>query len=241
MASRLPGLARRREPGLRALAAALRATAFDRLRADERAWAERVEARRRELIEFPPPGSPEELQVIDFGGAVAWMSMPPVLGRFLLRLVHELAPRSSVEFGTGFGISAAYQAAALELAGVGRLVSIDVVPVWSQIARTGFAELGLMRVEAVVAEDGRAQERLIEAAAPIDYALVDSDHRENATLAALERLAPHLSPGATVVFDDVGFTSVEMQRAWRGVRAHELVRHAVRLGRFGVTVIRDHR
>ena len=132
--------------------------------------------------------------MIDFGGAVAWMSMPPVLGRFLLRLVHELAPRSSVEFGTGFGISAAYQAAALELAGAGRLVSIDVVPVWSQIARTGFAELGLMRVEAVVAEDGRAQERLIEAAAPIDYALVDSDHRENATLAALERLAPHLSP-----------------------------------------------
>ena len=45
-------------------------------------------------------------------------SMPRIWARFLMRLVGELAPRSCIELGTGFGISAMYQAAALETAGL---------------------------------------------------------------------------------------------------------------------------
>ena len=42
-----------------------------------------------------------------------------------MRLVRELRPHSCLELGTGVGVSAGYQAAAMELNGVGRLLTLD--------------------------------------------------------------------------------------------------------------------
>jgi predicted O-methyltransferase YrrM len=231
----LPRLALRRDGASRALAAALRDTALGRVPPEEREWAERIERRRRALIASAATRSGADLGVVDFAAAVEWMSVPPVLGRFLMRLVRELRPAMAVELGTGFGISGAYQGAALELNGWGRLVTIDVAAAWSGVAGEGFAALGLERVEAVVVPDAGIGDA-IAAAAPIDFALVDSDHRRAQTLSALDRLAPHLAPGAAVAFDDVGFTSSEMNQAWREIRADPRVASAARFARMGVAV-----
>jgi predicted O-methyltransferase YrrM len=237
MAQLLPRLAPRRDPTSRALAAALRTTAFGRLPPDERAWADRIERRRRELIASAPRRSPQQLGVVDFAGAVEWMSVTAVLGRFLMRLVRELAPASVVEIGTGFGFSGAYQGAALELNAHGRLLTIDVAPQWSAIAREGFDQLGLDRVEAAVLTEQIREEDLLARAAPIDLALIDSDHREAETVASFDRLLPHLAAGATVLLDDVGFTSETMKRAWASVAAKAEVDLALRFARMGVVVV----
>jgi predicted O-methyltransferase YrrM len=221
----------------RAVARALRTTSLNRIPADERAWIDRIEAWRKELADSAARPDLAELGVHDVRAAVKWMSVPPLLGRFLMRLVRELEPRSCLELGTGFGFSGAYQAAALELNRAGRLVSVDVSNLWAGIAREGFSGLGIERVEVRVGEASETLSGAIRSCAPVDYVFIDSDHQEAAMLETLETLLPNLSAGSVVVFDDVGFSIPEMERAWRKIAAHPGVAHSLRFGRMGVAVV----
>lgn len=243
MTGALAGLAGRTDRASRAVAAALGSTAFGRLPREERAWVDRIEAHRRRLpseVASIPGRDSRDLSTSERMGeassALRWMSLPPFLGRFLLRLVRELAPRSCLELGTGFGISTAYQAAALELNGEGRMLSLDVAGM-TEIAEPALARLGLSdRVELLpgLLEDTLATAR--ERSAPIDYALLDADHTEEGTVAAFDAILPALSEGAVVVVDDIDW-SPEMQAAWRAVRGHRAVSAAVDLRRLGIAVV----
>ena len=225
MASALPALAGRRDRVSLAVSTALRDTAFGRVPAEERAWVDRIETNARRIsagLEIP--------------AAVRWMSLPPVWGRFLIRLVRELAPASALELGTGFGLSTAYQAAALDLNESGRIVSFDVEDMLA-IAAPGLAGLGLeSRTELVGGDIEATLPPRLAGIAPIDYALVDHDHTAAGTLAAFDELLPRLAPGAAVLFDDIGWTA-EMRGAWAAVAARERVANTIDLRRLGVAVI----
>lgn len=251
MAGRAPWLAARRGAASRALARALWTTAVGAFSSEERAWISRIEAYRRELASdqtLTPPSFGSHSQALPGWASAAdrplavsdtssSMSIPPLECRLLVRLIGELGPRSCVELGTGFGISTAYQAAALKLNGAGGLITLDAATEWARIARRGLSGLGLngsveMRVGPI---DGTLAE-VLDAIAPIDYALLDADHTERATLQHFEALLPHLADVAVVVLDDINWTA-EMRRAWKAVRRHERVESGVGLGRLGVTVI----
>ena len=157
-------------------------------------------------------------------------------GRFLMRLVRELRPRSCLELGTGFGISGAYQAAALELGGGGgALTTLDVAAEWSTIAERGFSELGLDgRVEL---RRGKIEETLpgvLHDAGPLDYCFLDAEHTEAATVAHFDAVLPHLA--AVAVVDDI-LRNDEMRRAWRTISRRDRVSAAVGTGRMGVALI----
>ena len=166
------------------------------------------------------------------------MSLPSVWGRFLLRLVRELAPASAIELGTGFGLSTAYQAAAhgaerprggdeLRRRGHDR----DRRP------RAGEAGARQRGPSWSAAGSSRRCRRASSGHGTIDYALVDHDHTEAGTMAAFDQLLPRLAPGAVVVFDDIGWTD-EMRRAWAAVATRERRRRArSALRRLGVAVI----
>jgi predicted O-methyltransferase YrrM len=161
--------------------------------------------------------------------------MPTAWVLVLMRLVRELAPRSCVELGTGLGISTAYQAAALELNGDGRLSTLDVSPERAAIAEQGLSELGLDRAEVRV---GRIEEELAEvlgSLSPVEYALVDAEHTEEATLGYFAALIPHLAENAVVVFDDIPWTN-ELRRTWRAIRRNDRVSLGIGLGRLGIAV-----
>jgi predicted O-methyltransferase YrrM len=236
MAAALPRLVGNRTRAAEALSRALRRTALGRIPPEERDWAGRIEAWRRELAASANSRPTDDLGLVDLAAAVEWMSVPRVLGSFLMRLVRELAPRSCLELGTGFGFSGAYQGAALELNGGGRLVTVDVHEAWAGLAREGFSRLGLDRVEVRAGPAAEALESALTVAAPVDYAFVDADHQEAPTLEAFADLLPRLSPGALVVFDDLRYTP-EMKRAWRSIRNHPRVSLALPVGRLGVVVI----
>src|SRR5215212_6291906 len=119
----------RRSPTLRR---ALRRAALGRAASEEREWLSRIRERRRELaskqrlaeiLRASATPSGRDSPVL-FAAAFPWMSTPRVWGHFLMCLVRELAPRSCLELGAGFGVSGAYQAAGLELAGSGRLITL---------------------------------------------------------------------------------------------------------------------
>lgn len=221
------------------MARALRRAALGRLSPGERRWAERIEARRAEIERPGRFRSPEELGVVDLGAAVEWMSVPRVLGAFLMCLVRELGPSSCLEVGTGFGLSGAYQAAALELNGSGELTTVEVNPRWAAVAQEGFAELGLDRITISIHERADGLQGALSGSESLDYAFIDADHREGPTIDYLERILPYLETGAVVVFDDVGFTTEEMARAWRAVASHPRVALALRLSRMGIVVISE--
>jgi predicted O-methyltransferase YrrM len=251
MAAGLLRLARRRDRSSRALARALKGTAFAGGPPEEQVWIDRLESYRRELgsreATAPPAFATGSGRLPDWAAEVdrpllisetsRSMSIPPLECTFLMRLVRELKPGSCVELGTGFGVSTAYQAASLELNGTGRLITLDAATEWMKIAERGLSMLGLDGIveRRVGPIDGLISE-VLPAAAPIDYALLDADHAEEATLRHFEAIFPHLAEGAVAVFDDINWTE-EMQRAWARVGRHDGVSIGVDIGRLGVAVV----
>jgi predicted O-methyltransferase YrrM len=228
MAASAPRLAARRDRASRALHRALWTTAIGRIPREERAWIARVEDRRAELLAG------------EAGPVVRWASIAPVWGRFLMRTVRELAPRSCLELGTAFGISAAYQAAALELNGAGTLTTVERNEGVTAIAEEGFSRLGLSRRVAIRVESlPDSLGSVLEPMSPIDYAFLDADHTENATLAHFAMLLPHLREGAIVVLDDINWSD-GMWRAWKSIAANERVSTVLKLRRVGIIVIAGH-
>lgn len=232
-------LAPRRDHVTRSIATALRKAALGREATAERQWLERIEARRallpRELASASADtGSSNPTEALDGAtGICALISVPRAWGRFLFHLVRTLAPRSCLEVGTGIGISATYQAAALELNGAGGLITVDTTE-HARAAERSFAELGLSpRASLVVDAPGEGIARAIERGGPFGLVLLDADHTENGTVRDFDAIAPHLSDGAVIVVDDIGWTD-EMRRAWKTIRDRPQVEYALALQRFGI-------
>jgi predicted O-methyltransferase YrrM len=224
MAASLPRLAARRDRASRALFRALWTTALGRIPQEERQWIGRIEARRAELASA------------DASPFVQWMSIAPVWGRFLMRTVRELAPRSCLELGTGFGISAAYQAAALELNGTGALTTVERDEGLGGVAEAGLARLGLEgRVELRLGQDDSLGS-VLEPMGSVDYAFLDADHTAEGTLAHFATLLPHLREGAIVVIDDINWSD-GMSRAWKSIAGNERVSWKLELRRVGIIVV----
>jgi predicted O-methyltransferase YrrM len=239
MAASLPRLALRRGPVHRALARTASTIALGRIPPEEREWATRIETRRRELGSRQEAARPFEESLPDtVAQASLWTPIPPVWGAFLMRLVRELGPRSCLELGTGIGISAAYEAAALDLNGGGRLITLDGSAEWAAVAEEGLSSLGLEGVEFRVGAIAGTLPGALERAAPVDYAFVDAEHTEEATMGYFEGIVPHMSPRGVMVFDDIPW-SRELRRTWRRIARDDRVSAAFALGRMGVAVIAD--
>jgi predicted O-methyltransferase YrrM len=239
MGASLPRLARARRRGRApgALAGTASTIALDRIPSEEREWATRIEARRRELFARQERARPFEDSLPNtISQASMWTTIPPVWGVFLMRLVRELRPRSCLELGTGIGISAGYEAVALELNGGGRLITLDGSAEWAAVAEEGLSSLGLGRVEFSVGPIADTLPSVLERLAPVDYAFVDAEHTEEATIGYFESIVPHMSPQGVMIFDDIPWTR-ELRRTWSRIAHDERVSGAFALGRMGVAVI----
>ena len=215
------------EPRESAIARALARAARGRFDAQERRWLERIAERRREIPASDPDG---------LGAACPAWSIPRVWGRFLFALVRELSPGSCVELGCGFGMSGCYQAAAIELNGHGRLAVLDREADLVAFARESFDRLGLAeRTAMTIGPIGETLPAAAAAAAPIDYAYIDAEHTEAATVENFERILPHLAPDAVVVVDDIR-VDAGMRRAWDRIRANPRTSLALDLRRVGIVV-----
>jgi predicted O-methyltransferase YrrM len=251
MVAKLPGVARHRDPTSRALVRTLATAALRRLPAEEHDWVRRVEGRRRELAADPtavapsfdagsgavPGGLLKSGEPIPIGGIAKAFSIPERWGTFLIRLVRELAPTTSLELGTALGISSAYQAAALQLNERGTLTTLEGARAWAEVAEQGLSSLGLAercRVEVGPIDETLA--RVLEEIPPIDYAFLDADHSEEATVKHFDALLPHMAPGGVLVLDDISF-SWDMWHAWTKISRAERVRVRVALGRMGILAV----
>lgn len=128
----------------------------------------------------------------------AYLSIGPAQGALLYMLARASGARHLVEFGSSFGISTLYLAAAAE-DNDGRVIGSEYYPNKRDHALNNLRDAGLAhRAEILL---GDALETLGAIPGPIDFVFLDGDKR--LYLPVLETLAPRLTAGAWVVADNL--------------------------------------
>jgi len=120
-------------------------------------------------------------------------------GRFLYLTARALGARRVVEFGTSFGISTLYLAAAVRDNGGGMVIGTELEPSKHERAVAHLEEAGLGDVVDVRLGDALAT--LKEVPEPLD--LVFLDGWKDLYIPVLELLKPKLRPGAVVLGDNI--------------------------------------
>jgi predicted O-methyltransferase YrrM len=218
--------------------------------AAELAWIDRIESVRASYL-----ASQDLLEVEDFGsgriasaqanhvtartlGSMTRSSKPPRWAYLLFRLAREFQPQACVELGACVGISAAYQAAALELNGQqGRLVSLEGAEVLAARSTRTLESLGLQSRASV--RVGRFSDTLgptLADLSPVDWVFLDGHHDEKATLDYMEQILPSLANDAILIFDDINWSD-GMRRAWKQVVADPRFALTVDLRSVGLAIV----
>ncbi|MFC8125702.1 O-methyltransferase [Streptomyces sp. NPDC057302] len=162
--------------------------------------AEQDEATSSRVREERPQGSaPLGPQERADANAEVYMPISAQGGRLLYNLIRASRPATVVEFGTSFGISTLYLAAAVRDNGTGRVISTELSAAKAATARRTFAETGLDDLITVL--EGDARDTLATVADSADFVLLDG--WKDLCLPVLRLLEPRLAPGTLVVADDV--------------------------------------
>ncbi|GAA4709321.1 O-methyltransferase [Phytohabitans rumicis] len=120
-------------------------------------------------------------------------------GELLYTLVRASRPTTVVEFGTSFGISTVYLAAAIADNGAGRVFGTELNPAKVTAVRANLDEAGLGDRVTILAGD--ALDTLADIPGPIGVVLLDG--WKDQCLPVLRLLEPRLESGALVVADDI--------------------------------------
>ena len=119
-------------------------------------------------------------------------------------LCRSLKARRVVEFGTSFGVSTIYLAAAVrdtvrEHGGEGVVIGTEIEPTKAKVANANLADAGLDKFVEVRVGDARAT--LKNVGGPVDFLLLDS--WIPLVRPVIDVVAPQLRPGAMIVCDNV--------------------------------------
>ncbi|MFI6299395.1 O-methyltransferase [Nonomuraea sp. NPDC050790] len=125
-------------------------------------------------------------------------------GELLYALVRAARPQTVVEFGTSYGISTLYLAAAVHDNGTGHVLTTELSEHKISAARANLAQAGLDAV--VTIRPGDARETLTDVPEPIGLVLLDG--WKDQCLPVLRLIEDKLAPGALVVADDTTFPSM---------------------------------
>lgn len=120
-------------------------------------------------------------------------------GMMLNLLAKLIGARHIVEFGTSFGISTIYLAAAVRDNGGGTVIGTELEPNKHATAVRNLEEAGLQ--DCVDVRLGDAMETLQNVEAPVDMVLLDG--WKDLYIPVLELLTPKLRPGAVVMADNI--------------------------------------
>lgn len=130
-------------------------------------------------------------------------------GELLYMLARSSHARTIVEFGTSFGISTLYLAAALRDNGGGHLIASEFEPSKVARARANLTEAGL--IDLVDLREGDALQTLsVDLPETIDLVLLDG--AKPLYLEILSRLETRLRPGSVIVADNTDYAPDYLSR-----------------------------
>lgn len=157
----------------------------------------------RDAFDGPFPAGATSQEAADLLAGV-YMPISASGGDLLYSLVRASRPATVVEFGTSYGISTTYLAAAVADNGVGHVYTTELSAVKIAAARANLDEAGLDSHVTILAGDALAT--LDGVPGPIGLVLLDG--WKPLCLPVLTMLEPRLAPGALVVADDITFADM---------------------------------
>lgn len=128
----------------------------------------------------------------------AYIPVDAAQGRTLYAMARASRAKTIVEFGTSFGISAIYLAAAARDNG-GRFFGTEMEPRKAAKAREHLAQAGLESVANVLEGDARETLKLVRE--PIDFLLLDG--WKDLCLPILRQLESQIPSGGVILCDDI--------------------------------------
>jgi predicted O-methyltransferase YrrM len=132
-------------------------------------------------------------------GHKLFIALEPEAGHFAYATARAIKARTIVEFGTSFGISTLYLAAAVRDNGGGTVITTELDADKAAVARRYFAEAGLD--DLIELRVGDALETLQSLTPQVDMALIDGWKEVYGEVLTL--IEPALRPGAVVLADNV--------------------------------------
>lgn len=129
----------------------------------------------------------------------SYLALSAKQGKFAYLVARGLCARRIVEFGTSFGISTIYLAAALRDNGGGTVIGTEIEPTKGVAARANLEAAGLGEYAEV--REGDARETLRNPGGRVDMVLLDGF--KELYLPILKLLTPSLRPGAVVLGDNI--------------------------------------
>jgi len=128
-----------------------------------------------------------------------FVPLSPKQGTLAYMIARSIGARRIVEFGTSFGISTLYLAAAVRDNGGGVVIGSELQPTKVERARAHLAEAGLG--ELVEIRAGDARETLKDPGGTVDLVLLDG--AKQLYLEMLLLLAPRLRTGSVILADNI--------------------------------------
>jgi len=140
----------------------------------------------------------------------AYLPISAEAGNLLYALARAIRPETVVEFGTSFGISTVYLAAAVTDNGTGHVVTTELSGKKAQAAQANLRAAGV--AGAVSLLTGDARETLAGLPGPVRLVLLDG--WKDLCLPVLRQLEPILAAGALVAADDTSMASMSEYLAY---------------------------
>jgi predicted O-methyltransferase YrrM len=128
-----------------------------------------------------------------------YLPLEPEQGALLYLTARSIGARRVAEYGTSFGVSTLYLAAAVRENGGGTVIGTEILPEKADVARRHFAEAGVSDV--IDLRVGDARETLRDCGGELDLVLLDGF--KDIELEVLRLLQPQLRPGALVFTDNI--------------------------------------
>lgn len=201
----IPGPSRENHPPMpRTLTESPAADVLNRLFAD----AETQMARFRSPTGRPTTPEPEHLTPFERFSARKDLYMPVdrPFGNLMYSLIRGSGAKTVVEFGTSFGISTIFLAAAVRDNGAGQVITTEFIPEKAEVAKTNLTDAGL--ADLVDFRIGDALATLLEPLpGPVDFIFLDGE--KTMYLDVLKVLEPHLKTGCLIASDNTDHDGME--------------------------------
>ncbi len=134
----------------------------------------------------------------------AYIAISRDQGEFIYNLLVEKEAKNIIEFGTSFGISAIYLAAAAKVNG-GTVITSELLANKCKIAQQNFDDAGLGKW--IDLREGDAMQTLKEVPENVDFILLDGWNE--LYLPLIKMLIPKLKNGTLIYTDNVGFPTTK--------------------------------
>ncbi|WP_104399093.1 O-methyltransferase [Vibrio penaeicida] len=223
---------------------------------DERMMFEKIEQRRATLL-----GSNAEISVMDYGAgspntirtqeemakgvefhstisAVCRSSKPAFWGVFLFKLIRYLQPSTCLELGSCVGISASYQASALQMNNNGQMLTLEGSPEVAKVAQESLDFMELNNTSIITGPFHSTLQDTLSTHHPIDYLFNDGHHDHDAVLQYFNAALPYLAKSTVMIIDDINW-SEGMRNAWQKIEEDERVALSIDLNEIGIALITD--